>query len=133
MKERKKITENTYQSNTVDKSAKAKLRCNFCSGFDDKIEGDNETAISKEIADMKKHELIACIASYLGSDPEYLNVAEELFEIIKYPLAEYVLKHEFNKNHNLSVQLALWLEEQSSPKAIEPIKNIVDTYLRVAK
>ena len=132
MKEKEKKAE-PIQNNLIDNRLKAKLRCNFCSGFEDKIEGDPDSAFTKEIADMKKHDLIACIASYLGSDPEYLNVAEEMFEIIKYPLTEYVLKHEFNKNHNLSVQLALWLEEQSTPTSAEPIKNIVETYLRVAK
>jgi len=129
VKTEKRDTEALQKKKVLKKNTK----CDFCTGYEEKIEGDQNSEICKEIADMKKHELIACIASYLGKDPEYLSVAEELFEILKYPVTEYVLKHEFNKNNNLSLHLALWLEEQSTPDAVEPLNNIVDTYLKSVK
>ena len=89
----------------------------------------NHKQINKEFAEMDKHEVLCNIASNVGSDPCNLALAEEIFEKIKYQTTQYVLKHEFHANQEVSDQLSLWLEEQCEPSAAKPLKSFMQKYL----
>lgn len=105
-------------------------KCLFCSGYEEKIQSNIETEWSNELAELKKHDIISEIASYFGHDPEFLQPAEDVFDQIKYRVAEYVLKYEYNCESNLSVEMALWLEEKQTPEAKGPLSDIIGHYLK---
>jgi hypothetical protein len=107
--------------------------CRYCTGFEDKIHKKDADPLHKEIADMEKHEVIAYIASCIGDSPRYLSKAEIIFDEIKYSVTEYVLKHEFNEESALSVQVALWLEKRKEPALFKPLEDIINKYLKSEK
>jgi len=107
--------------------------CRYCSGFEDKILKKESNPLSKEIADMERHDVIAYIASCIGDSPTHLSKAEEIFNSIKYSVTEYVLKHEFNEESGLSVQVALWLEKRRQPALFKPLEDIINKYLKSEK
>ena len=107
--------------------------CRYCSGYEDKIHKRESNSLSKEIADMEKHEVIVYIASCIGDSPKYLSKAENIFNEIKYSITEYVLKHEFNEESGLSVQVALWLEKRKEPALFKPLEDVINKYLKSAK
>ena len=104
-----------------------------CPNCTDKIEPRNLGRLDEEIAQMDKHEVLCSIASSFGKDPSLLNVAEKIFESIKYQMTEYVLKHEFNAKSELSVELALWLEQKQQPQAAKPLVSLMTAYLKTGK
>ncbi len=107
-------------------------KCHNCSGFEEKLKPYQANTVDQEIAEMDKHELLCCIASSFGNDPAFFNLAEDIFDQLKYRITEYVLKHEYNRENNLSVDLTLWLEEQKSPKAAHPLHSLIHNYLKPA-
>lgn len=107
--------------------------CRYCSGYEDKILKKEADPLNKEIADMEKHEVIAYIAASIGDSPMHLAKAEAIFDEIKYTVTEYVLKHEFNEENGLSVQVALWLEKRREPALFKPLEFIINKYLKPAR
>lgn len=105
-------------------------KCRYCTGFEDKIGKKENNWFDNEVAEHDKHELINAIAVHLGSEPSHLAEAEKIFDSIKYSITEYVLKHEFNQESSLSVQMTMWLEERRTPALFKPLENIIDTYLK---
>ena len=105
-------------------------KCQNCSGYEEKIQKKMNNSMTSEIAEMEKHELICKMAAMLGSDANSLSQAESLFNRLKYQITEYVLKHEYNYSHSLPVNISLWLEQQKEPKAIKPLNNLIQTYLK---
>ena len=105
-------------------------KCQSCSGYEEKIQKKTNNSMTSEIAEMEKHELICNMAIMLGSDADSLSQAESLFNQLKYQITEYVLKHEYNYSHSLPVNISLWLEQQKEPKAVAPLKNLIQTYLK---
>ena len=104
-------------------------RCTNCSKKKKKIELKQSREELTEIAEMDKHEILSKIASFLGSDPACFNMAEDMFDTLKYSMAEYVLKHEFNKESNMSVQLTMWLEQKKTPDLLNPLNSVIHKYL----
>lgn len=104
-------------------------KCKNCSGYEDKIDVESENLITTEMAEMDKHEIICKIASHMGDDPSLFSKAEDLFEIIKYKTTEYVLRHEFNHDSRLSVQLTLWLEQKQEPTSFNLLEQVMHKYL----
>lgn len=104
-------------------------KCRNCSGFEEKLSVVEPNEIKDEVSLMHKHEIIRQISSFLGTDARALTQAEELFESFKYMIAEYVVKHEFNCESKLSVQMVLWLEQKCMPTAMHPLHNIIGQYL----
>ena len=105
-------------------------RCKNCTGYEDKLDMYEPSQESSELAAMEKHEIITDIARHLGNDAFCLGQAEELFNQIKYHVTDYVLKHEYNLDNRLSVQIAMWLEERKKPQSMEPLGNIIQNYLK---
>lgn len=104
-------------------------KCKDCSGFEEKLPVTKTDNVNDEVSLMQKHEIIRRMASTLGSEAESLAQAEDLFDNFKYMISEYVLKHEFNCESKLSVQMVLWLEEKCQPHSMNPLQNIIGQYL----
>lgn len=107
--------------------------CRYCSGYEEKIVKKDDHPMHKEISEMERHEIISDIAIKMGNSPEYLSVAEKIFDDIKYAVTEYVLKHEFNEESGLSVQVALWLEKRKEPALYKPLEFVINKYLKPSK
>jgi len=104
-------------------------KCRNCSGFEEKLSVVEHNEIKDEVSLMHKHEIIRQMSSFLGTDARSLTQAEELFDNFRYMIAEYVLKHEFNCESKLSVQMVLWLEQKCQPTAMHPLHNLIGQYL----
>jgi len=104
-------------------------KCKNCSGFEEKLSVTETNKVREEVSLMQKHEIISKMAQDLGGDASSLAAAENLFESFKYMISEYVLKHEFNCESKLSVQMVLWLEEKCQPNAVSPLHGLIGQYL----
>ena len=119
-----------FEKHRVNHIGFVEKMCHACSGFEEKIEPWISRELADEMADMDKHEVLCSIASSLGSNPENFNKAEEIFEKIKYSLTEYVLRHEYNRESSLSVDITLWLENRKSPLAMQSLNTFIEDYLK---
>lgn len=104
-------------------------KCRNCSGFEEKLSVIEQSEVKDEVSLMQKHEIIRQMSAFIGADPKSLVQAEEIFESFKYMIAEYVVKHEFNCESKLSVQMVLWLEQKCQPKAMHSLNDIIGQYL----
>lgn len=104
-------------------------KCKNCSGFEEKLSVVEQNEIKDEVSLMHKHEIIRQMSAFIGDGAQSLLQAEEIFERFRYMIAEYVLKHEFNCENKLSVQMVLWLEQKCQPEAAAPLHNIISQYL----
>lgn len=130
------------KTKTVKKTTPAKARaktpaepmfqtkCRNCSGFEEKLSVVEENHVKQEVSLMQKHEIIRQMSSVIGQNPQSMTQAEQLFEDFKYMIAEYVVKHEFNCESKLSVQMVLWLEQKCQPTAMHPLHGIIGQYLQ---
>lgn len=105
-------------------------RCKFCSGFEEKIEAEGNFPLHDELSAMERHEVITEIAQILGDDPALFNQAEKIFDSVRYRMAEYVLKHEYNKDSGVSVFLTLWLENKRQPESLNPLEDVIRNYFQ---
>jgi len=48
-----------------------------------------------ELREIDKHEIIVKICQIIGASPEKLNLAEKVFDELKYDITKYVLHHEY--------------------------------------
>ncbi len=119
------------KSNSIKQTAEPLFapKCRNCSGFEEKLAVIERNSIKEEVTLMHKHEIIRELAAFMGDSTECLVNAEELFDKFRYLIAEYVLKHEFNSESRLSVQMVLWLEQKCKPDAAAPLHNIINQYL----
>ena len=119
-------------------------KCKSCSGYEEKINPKQYSALNSEIANKEKINLLLKISEYLLKDSsnenkhnevhekessldspcDALRVAAELFEGFKYQIADYVLRHEFNQENDLSVHMTMWLDKQKQPDAFSPLKQL---------
>lgn len=104
-------------------------KCKNCSGFEEKLSVVERNEIKDEVSLMHKHEIIRQMSAFIGDGAQSLLQAEEIFERFRYMIAEYVLKHEFNCESKLSVQMVLWLEQKCQPESAAPLQNIISQYL----
>lgn len=127
------MTKKSPKKNPSKKSPKAEPlfepKCRNCSGFEEKLSVVEHNEIKEELALMHKHEIIRQMSAFIGDNAQALMQAEEIFERFRYMIAEYVLKHEFNSESKLSVQMVLWLEQKCEPAAAAPLHNIIRQYL----
>lgn len=122
------------ESRGSDREEKRNPRCEFCSGFEQKIDSSQPTpedeSVMRHFAERERMAIIHSIAQLLNEAEGDHGLAENIFEEMRYRIAEYVLKHEFNAENSLSVQLTLWLEQCRSPDSYEPLQFVIDTYLK---
>ncbi|MCP4133310.1 MAG: hypothetical protein GY754_20240 [bacterium] len=84
----------------------------------------------EELKQMDKHEIIVKICDVLGSCPSNLPRAEEIFEQLKFDIAEYVLHHEYSQENGIRSKLLLWLDSKKNPKNRDKLFNFVNKYLK---
>lgn len=138
-------TENCFNGNK-----KIGQKCKVCSGYEDKISPmqiseyildscgelrENMVSLSsildkdwQEILEAEKHEIVVKISDKIGHGPKGLTIAEQLFEEIKYMMARYVIRFEFNKHLPVSTQLALWLDMKLMPDQKKKMEKIINRY-----
>ena len=120
------------KTNSKKNQIKFAEKCQSCSGFEEKLQ-PSQLNLANELAEMDKHELLCSIATSFGKDPAFFNIAEEIFDRVKYQISEYVLKHEYNRENRLSVDLTLWLEQRKKPMAARSLDTLIHTYLKPQK
>ena len=118
---------------TEQKTNDQALKCQVCSGFEEKIDVREQNQQNIDLQEMDAHEIICAISEKLGGSPDSLAMAESIFESSRYLIAEHVLKYEFNDENKLPMILAMWLEEKRSPKKAEPLVSLINAYLKPAK
>jgi len=127
------VTKKTPKKTVSKKSPKAEPlfapKCKNCSGFEEKLSVVEHNEVKDEVSLMHKHEIIRQMSAFIGDNAQSLMQAEEIFDRFRYMMAEYVLKHEFNCESKLSVQMVLWLEQKCEPTAAAPLHNIISQYL----
>lgn len=102
-------------------------RCKFCSGFEEKIDKHLDDPVSLELAESKRQWIVAHIAKAIQE--KGVAAAEVIFDSLKYEITEYILKHEFCSEHNLSVEMAMWLEEKKQPEKAQQLENTLRSLL----
>lgn len=127
-------------------------KCRACAGFEDKINPtakNDEEFLSKlngrvrddlrkvleqrleernEQYEDKKHDIIVQIADLLNDGPRGIAHAEKIFEELKYVIANYVIRYEFNEKVPLSTQLALWLDMKMEPRQEKRLERVINHF-----
>ncbi len=83
-----------------------------------------------ELKEINKHEIIIKICEIMGPCPDNLCKAEEIFEKMKYVMANYVIHHEFNSANGISTELLLWLDTKSNPKDMKKLDNFIKKFFK---
>ncbi len=83
-----------------------------------------------EFKEIDKHDIIIKISEILGTDPNDLHKAEEVFEHLKFHIARYVLHHEYSKESAIRSRLLLWLDSKTNPGKVKALSNFMDKYLK---
>lgn len=93
----------------------------------DSIFGDRHR---RELKEMNKHEIIVKIADVLGARPSDICRSEELFDKIKFEVANYVIHHEYNSKSGVSPDLILWLDSKNNPGNIKRLNNFISRFFK---
>jgi hypothetical protein len=85
-----------------------------------------------ELREIDKHEIIVKICQIIGSTPENLCKAEEVFNTIKYDITKYTLHHEYcsETKNQVKPKFLLWLDSKAEPKKARELSNFLDKYLK---
>lgn len=82
----------------------------------------------QEIKEMNKHEIIVKIAEMLGPSPNNLCLAEEIFNQVRYELANYVLHHEYKSKSGIHSDLIMWLDEKTNPGNMKKLHDFFNNF-----
>jgi hypothetical protein len=145
-----KIHADECQAESFPGEKKIGQKCKVCSGFEDKIipaqikefmlehcnfKNENFLNLSsildtnwKDILETEKHDIVVKMSEMMHMGPKGLGLAETLFDNVKYLIARYVIRFEFNKNLPLSTQLALWLDMKLMPEQKDMMEKIINQY-----
>jgi hypothetical protein len=83
-----------------------------------------------ELKEIDKHEIIVKICDTLGPSPANLNLAEKIFEEMKFDITRYVIHHEYCRCNSIRSKLLLWLDSKTHPAKAEKLSNFIDKYLK---
>ena len=84
----------------------------------------------REAKHIDKHEIIVKIADILGSCPSNLKKAEDIFESIKFLMANYVVQHEYKSKNGFDSDFLVWLDSKINPQVAEKLFNFLANYLK---
>jgi len=86
----------------------------------------------EELKEIDKHEIIIKICDAIGSTPNKLCKAEEIFNDIKYDITKYVLHHEycFESRNQVKPEFLLWLDTKAEPVKAKELSQFLDRYLK---
>ncbi len=83
-----------------------------------------------ELKEINKHEIVIKICEVLGPYAQNLNLAEQIFDKIKYDIANYVVHHEYNSLNGVSTDLVLWLDSRVNPQNVRKLNRFIKKYLK---
>lgn len=91
-----------------------------------------DTDYCDELKSNDKHEIVVMISDILGSSPENLKIAEEIFEKIKFETARYILHHEYSreKKDGIRSNLLIWLDSKINPEDAAQVSNFFGKYIK---
>ncbi len=84
----------------------------------------------KELKEIDKHEIIVRMSEMLGSNPANLNLAEGIFDMVKFDIARYVIHHEFCRCNSVRSDLLLWLDNRTNPAKARKLSKFMNKYLK---
>lgn len=84
----------------------------------------------EELKEIDKHEIIVKICDILGPCPSNLQLAEEIFEGLKFEIARYVIHHVYSKEDGIRSRLLLWLDSKTNPDNAERLSDFINQYLK---
>ncbi|HMB19921.1 MAG TPA: hypothetical protein VKQ10_02540 [Spirochaetota bacterium] len=83
-----------------------------------------------EIKEINKHEIIVKISEILGEAPSDICRAEEIFEHMKFEIANYIIHHEYNCERGINADLLLWLDSKTNPGKMQKLNNFIEKYIK---
>ena len=86
--------------------------------------------VRDELCALDKHEIIVKIAAKIGSSPENLRTAENIFETVRYEMARFVLHHEYSSESGIRTKLLLWLDSKINPQEAAKVTDFFGKYLK---
>ncbi|MFH0976656.1 MAG: hypothetical protein V1874_12810 [Spirochaetota bacterium] len=84
----------------------------------------------KELKEINEHEIIVRLAEMLGSSPCELGKAEEIFNRIKYAVANYIIHHEYNSPKGVSADLLAWLDSHTNPDKSKRLNKFFSKFVK---
>ena len=119
VKDMKEMRQNNYSQMNSNSDENIYL-CNC-------IFGDN---YRNELKEINKHEIIVKIAEMIGPSPVELGRAEQIFDRLKYAIADFIIHHEYNSPKGVSVDLLAWLDSQADPDKSERLNKFISKLIR---
>ena len=84
----------------------------------------------EEIRKSDEHEIVIRISQIIGAAPCNICKAEEIFNLMKYEIARYIISHEFCLCTEKQENLILWLDEKTSPTGVKQLVETIEKYLK---
>ena len=84
----------------------------------------------RELMAMDRHEIIVKLCDVIGPCPSNLSKAEELFETLRYEIANYVLHHDYKSSRGVSADLLLWLDGQCNPDQAQAFRALMGRFIK---
>lgn len=84
----------------------------------------------EELREIDKHEIVAKISDQLGPCPTNLNVAERIFEDLKFEIAKYVIHHIYSREEGIRSRLLIWLDNRTNPDNAAKLSDFIDKYMK---
>ncbi|MBN2435372.1 MAG: hypothetical protein JXK07_08930 [Spirochaetes bacterium] len=91
-------------------------------------EQDVQSACRGEIKECEKHEIISSISQIISDCPSSIAKAEQIFDLVKYSIAQYVVKYEMESVYYSNQDLQFMLEEKTSPESVDALYSIIEQF-----
>lgn len=115
------------------KSDKGIIECATCLEsmkrvvLNNSILGEN---YAEELREIDKHEIIIKIAEIIGECPSNIQKAEDIFELMKYSIANYIVHHEYSSTKGVDADFLLWLDGKSNPQFALQVSEFFSKYIK---
>ncbi len=83
-----------------------------------------------ELREINKHEIVMKICDMLGSCPSNIGKAEEIFDVMMYDIANFVVHHEYISSTGVNAELLLWLDGKTNPLKAKKLANFMKKFLK---
>ena len=83
----------------------------------------------QELREIDKHEIIVKIAEIIGESPSNIKKAEDIFELLKYSIANYIVLHEYGSAKGVDADFLLWLDSRTNPQFALQVSKFFSKYI----
>jgi hypothetical protein len=83
---------------------------------------------SHELREIDRHEIIVRICEIIGPCPSNLSRAEEIFDKLRYDVANFVLHHDYDSSRGVSADLLLWLDSRVNPHYVRKFRELMGRF-----